>query len=394
MRVEMKPVFSPTRLILFLFLTLSILATPLRSFAQQSVAQKENRFLFVINTSSNMRRFTNGVLQTVSELLRTKMEGQMHDGDTFGIWTYDDELHTDFPMQVWSDRHASDVALSVFNFLSAQKYKNREHLEKVLPTLRQTIAASSVLTVIFIYDGTETMQGTGFDKQINDQQEKVGRDLRNHYIPFVTLLATWNGKPIDFSVNSPDKISVPQTADLIKPPQTNTAPVTPPVLAVTPITPTPAVIPTPHIEIVLTNPAKPTVMSSAAAAAEANALLVATSNSIPDVLSNAVSTQTIPPSTTSNSPVSPPVTIATSSDTPPSTPTQTASVTVSPTTPLAPPVAAPIALPEARTAIFSGLLYQIALLVIAVSLAVIAVSLVLLLLRRPQSNPPPPNNPR
>src|SRR5208283_4760344 len=69
-------------------------------FAAASAAemppQTDNRFLFIINTSSAMRHETNGVQQAVLGLLKSAMQGQMRDGDTFGLWTYDDQLHTDF----------------------------------------------------------------------------------------------------------------------------------------------------------------------------------------------------------------------------------------------------------------------------------------------------------
>ena len=63
----------------------------------------ENRFLFIINTSAAMRPMTNGIRDAVLGLLQSRMQGQMRDGDTFGIWTYDDQLHTDFPMQIWAE---------------------------------------------------------------------------------------------------------------------------------------------------------------------------------------------------------------------------------------------------------------------------------------------------
>jgi hypothetical protein len=64
------------------------------------------------------------------------------------------------PCRVWSKRKQDEIAASKWmQFLAGRRYQNRPHLEKVLPAVRQTVAASRVLTVIFIYDGSETDAG-------------------------------------------------------------------------------------------------------------------------------------------------------------------------------------------------------------------------------------------
>jgi hypothetical protein len=231
--------------------------------AAQAQGQTENRFLFVINTSSAMRRMTNGISEAVLGLIKSGMQGQMRDADTFGIWTYDEKLHTDFPMKVWTHEDLDALTANASAFLAGIHFEKRAHLDNVLPPVRQIIANSRVLTVIFIFDGTETMQGTGFDKDINDLHKEFGRQIRADNIPFVTVLAAHDGKIFDYRVRTPSSISLPETVGFFKAPETNASPpvaVATPEPAPAPVTPKPAEPRRPEIvlkptELPKTNPA-------------------------------------------------------------------------------------------------------------------------------------------
>ena len=100
------------------------------SSSAQNPPQTRNRFLFIINTSSAMRRMTNGIQEAALGLLKSGMQGQLRDGDTLGVWTYDDELHTGFPMQVWSDQSRDAILQTVSNGLAEARYQGKAHLEK------------------------------------------------------------------------------------------------------------------------------------------------------------------------------------------------------------------------------------------------------------------------
>ena len=89
------------------------------------------------------------------------------------------------------------------SYLAQPRYQKRPHLEKVLPAARRLIRESRVITLIFIFDGSETMQGTGFDKDINDLQKESGRRMRADNIPFVTVLAARDGNVFDYRVRTP-----------------------------------------------------------------------------------------------------------------------------------------------------------------------------------------------
>jgi len=214
----------PLRLLLLISALPFFLCHLALSSSAQTPPQTGNRFLFIINTSSAMRRMTNGIQQAVLGLLNSGMDGQMRDGDTFGIWTYDDQLHTGFPMQVWSSQNRTAILQTVSNSLALPLYQNKPHLEKVLPAARDLIEQSRVITLIFISDGSETMEGTGFDQDINDLHKEFGNEMRAGNIPFVTALAARDGKFFDYRVRTPSSASLPPTADFFKAAGTNALP--------------------------------------------------------------------------------------------------------------------------------------------------------------------------
>src|SRR5262249_42524782 len=147
-------------------------------------------------------------------------------------------------------------------YIAAQHFEKRARLDRVLPEVRDKIAVSRVLTVVFIYDGTETMQGTGFDKDINDLQKEFGRDMRAANLPFVTVLAAHDGKVIEYTVNTPTSVTIPKTAQYFPPPVTNA-----PAIAVAPkVTNAPPPKPEPrHFEIILTGPKQTNASTNIAA---------------------------------------------------------------------------------------------------------------------------------
>jgi hypothetical protein len=205
--------------------------------APQSPKRMENRFLFVIDTSSSMKSRTNGIEETVSGLLKTDMHGEFRKGDTLGVWTYDEKIHADFPMQVWSQDKKDAIAGDVMRYVRHQHYENRSHLDKVLTAIGKVLSQSDRLTVILIHDGSELIRGTEFDGDINDLQKKYSRQFRSAHQPMVTVLSARFGQVFDYSINYPSSITIPHTAiPLAPPPETNALPVNAIAVAPVPVT--------------------------------------------------------------------------------------------------------------------------------------------------------------
>src|SRR5580692_4218436 len=137
-----------------------------------------NRFLFVIDTASAMKSRTNGIEQAVTGLLTTGMKDELRKGDTIGLWTYNDALSTDFPMQVWSEAKKDDIIDTVREHLHILVYEKKARLENAWTAIHQVVTASERLTIILIYDGAELIKGTSLDKDINPLLKKYAHEFR------------------------------------------------------------------------------------------------------------------------------------------------------------------------------------------------------------------------
>lgn len=209
----------------------------------------ENRFLFVLDTSTAMKPRTNGIARAVMGLLESDMRGEFRKGDTIGFWTYDERIHSDLPMLVWSKENKETVIADVMRYVRHQKYDGKAHLEKVLNTIGRVLQASERLTIVLIHDGSDPIHGTEFDSDINELQKKYSREFRSQHLPIVTVLAARGSIVYDYTINYPDSISVPHTAFPEPPPETNKPPVQAIVAAPTNAVP---VVPAPrHIQIVM-----------------------------------------------------------------------------------------------------------------------------------------------
>ena len=184
----------------------------------------ENRFLFVIDNASAMKSRAKGIGEAVNGLLESGMKGELRKGDTIGLWTYNDHLDTDFPMEVWSEEKKQSILDEVKQHVSDLTYEKRSHLEKAMPQIMHVVENSERVTVILIFDGSDPIKGTIFDKDINGLHKHYAAEFRSAHEPIVTVLAARHGGVFDYTINYPNTIMVPHTADPLPPPETNAPP--------------------------------------------------------------------------------------------------------------------------------------------------------------------------
>jgi hypothetical protein len=218
----------------FTVLPLLLVALPFSVDAAPSNAKNyESRFLFVVDTSAAMRGCSNATVQGVVDLLGSDMKGELRKGDTIGLWTYNDQLSTEYPMQLWSTEDKSAIIDEMAAYLRGRRYGRRAHLENVMPALNQVIKNSERLAVILISDGSGLIQGTPFDREINLLQKKYARELRSAHQPFVTVLAVRDRAVFDYIINYPGWVAIPHIPRPEPPVETNA-----PIVAAVPIPPT------------------------------------------------------------------------------------------------------------------------------------------------------------
>ncbi|MEY2429693.1 MAG: hypothetical protein QOJ40_2578 [Verrucomicrobiota bacterium] len=216
-------VHTPVQIAIGSLALLLALSIPLRLPAQTNrpaVSGPSNRYLLIMDTSRAMQARADAAVQAAQDLLVSGMGGQLRQGDTIGVWTYDQELKAGkFPLQVWTPETHRAVGKRILQFLSEQKYEKRASLDKVLPAMQDLIKESKFITVILISDGGQKIHGTPFDDLINRFYKLWRAEQRAAHMPFVTVLRARDGVITDHTVNSaPWPIEVPPLPAEFAPP--------------------------------------------------------------------------------------------------------------------------------------------------------------------------------
>src|ERR1051326_3780448 len=73
-----------------LLLCLSSVTLVAQTSDAPSAPHSPNRFLFIIETSRAMRPRAPGVFEAMKQALDSSLNGQIHQGDLVGIWTFND----------------------------------------------------------------------------------------------------------------------------------------------------------------------------------------------------------------------------------------------------------------------------------------------------------------
>src|SRR5712691_10409111 len=106
--VTMSP-HRPSTLALSVAIIATLIATILsptlsaQTNANPSTTRSINRHLFIVETSRAMQPRARGVFDAIKHALDSSLNGQIHQGDLVGIWSFNEVLYQElFPTQVWS----------------------------------------------------------------------------------------------------------------------------------------------------------------------------------------------------------------------------------------------------------------------------------------------------
>ena len=221
---------------------LAALALPVNAPAQPTGPQ---RWLFIFDLSPAMQKRLPATETTLKDFFATAAGGQLEAGDSIGVWTFDQKLHTgQFPLVVWNPNYATALTTNLIGFLRAQKFTLDSQLAVLQPVLGNVVAGSERLTVVIFCDGQSEITATPFDPGINQNFQDSQAERRKSRQPFVVLIRTLAGKYIGCTVNyPPGAMNLPPF-----PVPTPVAPPTPVVAAVKP-----AAVAVPDLVIVGTN---------------------------------------------------------------------------------------------------------------------------------------------
>jgi hypothetical protein len=164
----------------------------------------QNRFLFVFDTSSGMKSRVDAVQIELNTMLASSLSGQMHAGDSMGVWTIGQTLQPrDYPLVTWNPERAALIASNLTKFVSNQHYTKTVHFEALEPLLNQVVKDSQRLTVLIFCDGATEMAGTPYDAGINKFVREKLDEQKKERQPFVIMLRSQLGQYVGGSVSFP-----------------------------------------------------------------------------------------------------------------------------------------------------------------------------------------------
>ncbi len=197
-------------------LVMSALAfTPTPGLSAQTPAPaplSSNRFLFVVDISAPMRKHTAAIVGVVKDILGSSASGQLHDGDSIGVWTFNEDVYTgNLPLQTWTAEDNEEITLRIGEFLRQQDFGKKSSLEYAMTAVDKVVNVSDIITVFIISSGAGPIRGTPFDREINAQYIQCLRDMGKKPMPLVTVLQGSRGKFIRSTVNAlPWPVVIPE----------------------------------------------------------------------------------------------------------------------------------------------------------------------------------------
>jgi len=228
--------------------------------AVQSAPESPQRWLFIFDTSSAMKRRLPATTAELENLFVKTINDQLSAGDSIGVWTFDEKLHTgELPLLTWNPQSAAVISSNLAAFIHRQHYAGKTTFAALEPALEQVIDGSKRLTVIIFCDGADDLQLTPYDDGINQTFHRAQVERNNSHQPFVLVVRTQNGKFIGATVNFPPgsfdlpQFPPPEEIEMAPAKMTPTNPPPPMVAAPPPVIPLPPVISLPPLIIVGTN---------------------------------------------------------------------------------------------------------------------------------------------
>ncbi|MEI7807565.1 MAG: hypothetical protein WCJ07_03665 [Verrucomicrobiota bacterium] len=183
-------------------------------------AAQGSRWLLVFDTSSAMKKRLPATEVALKSFLASNGGGQIRAGDSVGVWTFDQQLHSgQFPLIHWSPANAGATASNLVAFIRQQRYTGNTSFATLQPLLGEIISHSERLTVVIFCNGLDDIKWTPYADGINQTFRQNQDERKNSRQPFALLLRTQQGKYIGCTVNfPPGGLTIPPFPPLPPPP--------------------------------------------------------------------------------------------------------------------------------------------------------------------------------
>jgi hypothetical protein len=194
------------------------------------------RWLLIFDASSAMKKRLPGTEAALRHFFITRGDGQLEEGDSVGVWTFDQQINAQFPTFAWSTELATSALTNLTAFLRQQRYRTESSPAVLETPLNHVVASSQRLTVVLFTDGAREVVGTPYDLGINKTFQDAQAERKKNRLPFAVVMRSQFGKFIGCTVNfPPGELSLPAFPPPPPPPPR-------PVVVIPPPAPVPALV--------------------------------------------------------------------------------------------------------------------------------------------------------
>jgi hypothetical protein len=181
----------------------------------------DNRVLLVFETSSDMKKRLPSVRSGLNDAMSSDMGDELQPGDSFGVWTFDRQLHAgQFPLQSWAPETAAAMVSEIVAFVGKQHYSGSASFNVLQAPMGRLVQNSERLTVLIFCDGETEITGTPFDAGINQIFKEHQAAQKKAKRPFIIVLRTQLGQYVGCTVNfPPTPMNFPPFPPLPPPPE-------------------------------------------------------------------------------------------------------------------------------------------------------------------------------
>lgn len=160
-----------------------------------------NRFLFVVDLSSSLKKLALPCRQAVFDMIYTGLYGQMKAGDSYGLWTLNAEPNTGiYPMQHWQPDQTLALASHAAKFLRDQSLGRRARVEALMEKIFLVVTNVQDVVVFFISDESTQITGTPLDADLQTAYAHQAKATRKDPQPLITTLIARAGEIVSASV--------------------------------------------------------------------------------------------------------------------------------------------------------------------------------------------------
>ena len=166
--------------------------------------QAQDRWLLIFENSSAMKKRMPAVGVELQKLFFTSMGGEMHGGDSLGVWTFDKTLHVgEFPLSTWQPENAAQTSSNLLTFLNKRSFRGEVNFNALQPLLNEVVAGSQRLTVLIFCEGQGDVIWTPYNDAISHSLRAGYAERKKSAQPFVIVLRVQDGEYAGCSVNFP-----------------------------------------------------------------------------------------------------------------------------------------------------------------------------------------------